>query len=73
MNVNQTRCDDVIFDIDDLRAVACEIRSDIFDVPVAHANVENSVFPDGGINQTAASQYKVSQCFALLYRAYQLT
>ena len=43
MNVDQSRRDDVIFDIDHGRAVRFEIRSDGVDPAVADANVEHAI------------------------------
>ena len=60
VNVDQTGCDDAIFDVDHGRAVRFEIRSDGVDLAVAHANVENAILAAGGIDQAAAFQKKIS-------------
>ena len=59
MNVDQSRRDDVIFDIDHGRAVRFEIRADGVDLAVADANVEDAIFAAGGIDQAAAFQKKI--------------
>ena len=59
MNVDQSRRDDMVFDIDHGRTVRFEIRSDGVDPAVADANVENAILAAGGIDQTAAFEKKI--------------
>ena len=54
VNIDQTRCDDAIFDVDNGSTVGIEIRTDHFDLAVAHTNVQQAVPTSGWIDQTAA-------------------
>ena len=63
MDVDQSRRDDMIFDIDHGRAVRFEIRSDGVDPAVADANVEKAILPAGRIDQTTAFEKKIGKLF----------
>src|SRR5688500_3705011 len=56
VNIDQTRRDDAIFDVDNGRAVMIEVRSNRCDSAIADMDVENSILAVGGIYQATAFQ-----------------
>src|SRR5437773_12226712 len=63
MNVNQSRRDDMIFDIDHGSVVDFKIRTDRVNLTVAHANVEKAILPAGRIDETAAFEQEIGKLF----------
>src|SRR6266542_1634648 len=59
VNIDQSRCDDVVFDVEDGRAVWFEIRTDGIDFAVAHADVERTILVARRIDQSAVFEQKI--------------
>src|SRR5882724_4364648 len=59
MHVDQSRRDNLIFNIDNRRAVRIEIFTDRLDLAVAHADVENTILAASGIDQPTTFEQKI--------------
>jgi hypothetical protein len=63
VNVDKSRCDDLILDVDLRPTILRKVDADRVYLAVAHTNVKDSILVADGINQSATLQKKLGGLF----------